>query len=562
MNVSKEIWAYRILFVLAGIVYLIGLSTNIMGPDAGEYAEISKDMNASGSYLEVYSQGRDYLDKPPLHFWLSAASFKLFGLSNFAYRLPSFLLTILGAYSTFKLGSLLYSKKVGRLAALMLFTCIAFFMFNVDVRTDTVLVGATTFSAWQIIAYHRTKKWTHLIFGFIGAGFAMMAKGPMGLMIPALAVGTEILVNRDWKSLFDWKWLVGLSIAIITLIPMLYGLYHQWDLHPEKTLYGASNVSGVKFFFWDQSFGRLTGDNPFVQQSSEVQINDPTFFIHTLLWAFIPWSIVGFSALYKRIKQLIVGRFKTGSLPEAYTVGAIILPIVALSFSAFKLPHYIFITLPFLAIIGAHFFLEKEIRLKWIRWVQFSIGLVILAVGGLVIFTVFPTSSPVPYVALTVILSCTIMLAIGKADQLKIIVFSSMAVIFLNLILNSHFYTNLGEYDSGAKAGNIIVKQKHNGTVYSYDSRSSNSFTTLSWSLPFYGRGNHEILTNKWDVRELIGTDTYIYTSEEDLQFFIDQEWAKEIIEFDHFSVTNLTLDFLNSETRNSVTSKKYLVLL
>ena len=73
------------------VVYIAGWFIDLMQEDAAQYGSIAQEMMQNGSYLQVKHRGADYLDKPPLLFWLVSFSFKLFGVHNFAYRIPSFI---------------------------------------------------------------------------------------------------------------------------------------------------------------------------------------------------------------------------------------------------------------------------------------------------------------------------------------------------------------------------------------------------------------------------------------------------------------------------------------
>ena len=94
---------YLFSFFIIGIICLIGLRIDIMDIDAAQYASISREMLSTGHFLQVYDLGKDYLDKPPFLFWVSAISMKIFGISNFSYKLPSFLFAIIAVFSTYKL---------------------------------------------------------------------------------------------------------------------------------------------------------------------------------------------------------------------------------------------------------------------------------------------------------------------------------------------------------------------------------------------------------------------------------------------------------------------------
>ena len=118
----------RLIFIrllsFCGITYLLGMFlVPLMDIDATQYASISREMMESGNYLQLYDLGRDYLDKPPMLFWLSSASMQVFGVHDWAYRLPSFLFSLLAIYSTYRLALLFYKKDVALLAALVLASC-------------------------------------------------------------------------------------------------------------------------------------------------------------------------------------------------------------------------------------------------------------------------------------------------------------------------------------------------------------------------------------------------------------------------------------------------------
>ena len=115
-------------------VHLVGvLSIPLMDIDAAQYASISREMLERNSFLYIFDLGKDYLDKPPMIFWLSALSMKFFGISDWAYRVPSFIFLMLALYATFKFAQLKYNQRVAYLAVLILASCQAFFLISHDV---------------------------------------------------------------------------------------------------------------------------------------------------------------------------------------------------------------------------------------------------------------------------------------------------------------------------------------------------------------------------------------------------------------------------------------------
>jgi len=346
-RLARDPWVWLGIGLFA--VYVRGLFLDVMDVDASQYASISMEMLQSGNWLQVQHRYADYLDKPPLLFWTSALSFALFGLHNWAYKLPSFLGIVAGVYATWRFCLLFYPREMARSAAFILAACMGVLLMGNDVRTDTLLMGMTACAVWRVAALYESPRpgfsdvfWTGLF-----VGLAMLAKGPIGLIVPVFAAGTHLALRRDWGRLPEWRWLLALAVAAVVLAPMCWGLYQQFDLHPEKTVNGRTGVSGLYFYFWEQSFGRITGENVWKNDTS------PFYFLHVYLWAFLPWPLLLIGALWRRFGELFQKKRSLPSGDEAFSIGAFTLAFVALSMSKYKLPHYIFVTLPWAAVLVA-----------------------------------------------------------------------------------------------------------------------------------------------------------------------------------------------------------------
>lgn len=523
---------------------------DVMEIDAAQYALISMEMSFNKSFLQVYQQGQDYLDKPPLLFWLSALSFSTLGISNFTYKLPSIILALVGIFSTYKFTLFWYSKEKAIIAALILATSQALFLITNDIRTDTNLLGLVMFGIWQMSAFLHTNQWKNLIFASIGFGFAMMAKGPIALVIPAAAFGTEFLLKRTWSNIFKPHWLVFLAIVAITLLPMSYGLYSQFDLHPEKEVYNLKGPSGLKFFYWTQSFGRITGENYWK--------DDTTFgyFFHTILWDFQPWIFFFYVAIFRRIWLLIKNKFDKNTLVEYVSLGGFVLIFIAFSLSKFKLPHYIFVILPFAAIITADFLLDlkNEVATK-LAGIQFKV----LHLFWLLIFASFLVVFPIQ----NLILPCLMILLYGifwllykhtTTPNLRIIFISAFTAMALNFLMSVYFYPNLLQYQPTSQAGHWITNNQIPLNQFFY-------FKHSSFSLDFYAKR----ITPGTDIQNIgqLKKGTYVYAKDEDYLQIIENNIKHKIIkEFDNYKVTALDLQFLYYKTRPQTLGKAYLIAL
>lgn len=553
-------WTVNLLFALAALVYFSGMFLEVMDVDSAQYASIAREMLDNGQFLEIQHQGRDYLDKPPLLFWTTAAFYYLFGIHDWTFRLSSILFSILGIISTYKLGHLLYNKRTGFISAVVLMTSQAFILMNHDVRTDTILTNAIVFAVWKITEFLYYQQRRDLIWGFTGIAIAMMAKGPLGLMVPALAIGSYLIGRKRYKDLFRKEWIIGIFWVLLLLAPMTYGLYKQFDLHPEKELLFLSDagntyktgVSGVKFFYWTQSFGRLTGENVWKDQSG------PFFFVHTFLWAFLPWALIAIVALFWRIYNAIRDILKGNKKQEWLTLGGFILPFLALSTSGYKLPHYINVVFPFAAIITAEFILRvifemKPIWKKLLNGTQLFISILLLLLASLVLFWFFPQAPWYVYLLTLSAFGAAIGLAIKGNSIERAVIIPAFAALGTNIVANMHFYPELMKYQPSDEAAHFVL-ENHLPISEILMISPSAGHSMEYYSRAIYPKGDvATLLENKQFNYAYTGDVGYNEIASSGIKFEVLKDWET-------IHVTMLSIGFLDPSTRKDEVGHTYLL--
>lgn len=523
---------------LISVVHLLGMTfIDVMDVDAAQYASISREMLESGEFLQVQHRHEDYLDKPPLLFWVTAMSFKFFGISNFTFRLPSFLFLLLGIYSTFRLGQMYYDRRTGQLAALILYSCQAYFLFSHDVRTDTILANVLVFGLWQLAVFVKDRSLLSMILGAIGIGLAMLEKGPIGLMVAIWAIGSEIAYQRNWKVLFRWEWILGIFVLGIVLAPMTYGLYMQYGWH------------GIDFYYWTQSFGRITGQNEWKDDSSIF------YFVHTFLWTFLPWVFFALYGIGKSLVELVKSRFSGYQPREVLTLGGFLITFAALSLSSFKLPHYIFVVFPLVAIITARTiceFIDSGKTAKVFVVLQWIVFITAWLVVALLSIAVFPIDNWLLIIVVVVLFVTSFYLLAFKKSVLNQLVLSSLLTILgVNLVLNTQFYPTLLTYQSGTLAGKYIVKEQ-------LPKEAIFQFGYTMNSLDFYSRSIVEDVDEEFILN---ASNIWIFTSQSGLDDL--RELGVSFIvekEFQAYRAAKLSLKFLNPATRDKQVSRDYLL--
>ncbi len=535
---------YIFYIVLCIIIYILGsLFIPLMEIDSVQYANISREMLQNKSFLQIFDQGKDYLDKPPMLFWLSSLSMYFFGINDFAFRLPSILMAILAIYSTYKFTLLYYSNEIAILAALVLASTQAMFLITHDVRTDTMLMAWVILAIWQFASWLNNRKWHSLIIAFSAVAFGMMTKGPIALMVPIFSFAPHMLIHRNFKMLFRWEYLVGLVIIIILLIPMDIGLYQQFDLHPEKVMYEKTGTSGIRFFYWTQSFGRITGESVWHE-------NDDFFFLfQNLLWGFLPWTLFLISGLISECTRVIRTKFIVNKNEEWIVLPGFLITYTALGISNYQLPHYIYVVLPFTAIIAAKSLYslvinwENKFFKNVINGINIFIYILVLAILLVLLLFTFNTNIYFVIASLSVMSISFLILMLKKIGAIpKVIQFALFTIITTNLLLTIFFYPTLLEFQLGNAVTKVIRQKNIDKTkFYLYQ-------VYYERSLDFYS--NHSF--QQVESLNSLKSNDYVLVKNE----LINQELLtnfNKIEQVSTFHVSTLNAEFLNPKTRESV---------
>lgn len=536
MNSSKT---FIIALLTIVIIYIIGLPIDVMDVDAAQYASISSDMFKSGEYLKLYCRGYDYLDKPPFLFWVCQPFYFLFGVHDWSFKMGALMFILLGLYATFRLGKLLYNTKTAWFSVVILGSTQAWFLITNDVRTDGILASAIIYAVWQWKLFTLHKKWGNLIGASIGIAISMLTKGPIGLLVPALVIGTDAILNKNIRVLFSWKYLVGIIITAICLAPMLYGLYIQYDLEPGKTVSGGQVVnSGIRYYFWTQSFGRITGESVWDNKAPIY------YFIPEMMWSFLPWSLFILQSIFKGFKT----EFKKNLIPLA----GFILPFIMMSLSKFKLSHYIFICYPFLALLVGKYLAE-------IKWNVFSKGLSIIfqLVSALAIVFLGYCFSVSPWIILSILMVMILLLVVNYIKKESSYFISIViAAVGLNFFITGFIYYQLLSYQAAGQAGKEYVIQEPDKKAPFVE------IGRWSYSTEFYAQTK---VTSYASLENILNDEHkgnyWIYTDENNYQQLMNQD--KKILfkkEFENYNVTRLKTEFIWPASRKNVLSTTYLV--
>lgn len=521
------------------LVVGVGLFVPLMDNDSAHHANIALRMYLTGDYTSLIDYDGPYLDKPHLHFWLSALSYHVFGVNGFAYKLPSFLFSIMGIWAVYRAATLLVNKSAGKTAAIVFGTSASFLLGLNDVRMDAILTAAVAITVWQLAGYIKTRGWRYVIGVALGMAIGFSTKGYVGVFIPGLFFLAYCLFVKNWRLLFDYRWVAGILLFSIFISPVLISYYIQYNLHPELIVRGENKINGVRFILWDQTLGRYGGEMGGDAKS------DRLFFIHTFLWVFAPWSLVGITSLLKQ------GSIKSLSVVAKSALAVLFLFGILVGFSSFKLPHYINVILPVSAIWVSDQLSPMVIkRIIWVEWLMWAL---VGVFSGLLLVWWFP-EQPMWFWLGLVLLFTLLFYTIRKVPQTneKLPIRISMAVLVLFWLLNAGFYRSILHYQGGTRLADLIKDKEILKNTYSLQGCYSSSLYFNTQSI------RKEITTG--EAKVVAGYILYDIKQERDL--INSGIRLSNKIGVQDYEITKLTNKFLNPGTRKSACTELVLAKL
>ncbi|CAB1062645.1 hypothetical protein D1BOALGB6SA_7425 [Olavius sp. associated proteobacterium Delta 1] len=240
--------------------------------DEGMHAATSKDMVLSGDWLTPQYNGDKFYDKPPLHNWLVAISFMIFGFTEFAARLPAALMGLGCVMVTYMMGRQIFGPAAAFLSAVVLATSAEYFILSRVVVHDISLAFFITLALALFYLGYNDEKHRRPLFllGYAALGFSVLAKGPVGVLLPVMIIGLFLIFNRQLSFLKEMQ--VGWGVLIFLAVAA-----------PWYILISLKDPDYVSYFFIKQNLGNFF--------SGEVRHPEPIYYyIPLLMGGMFPWS--------------------------------------------------------------------------------------------------------------------------------------------------------------------------------------------------------------------------------------------------------------------------------
>ncbi|MBS1230651.1 MAG: dolichyl-phosphate-mannose-protein mannosyltransferase family protein [Proteobacteria bacterium] len=318
------------LAVVACLLVFITLNrADLSGSTEPREAGVAAEMLQSHNFLLPSLNGEPFLEKPPLSYWLQAASIGSFGYQAFAPRLPS----ALAAIATVLLFAFFYRKSNQKdwhilLSGTLLITMGAFLEYAQTAGQDMLLAFGVSLA---VLSFYFTREdgSKALWLGFsAGIAVATLAKGVVGLAVPGIVVLSYLLIESfhfDQRFTLS-KWVRPALFSLLGLLPILAWL---------ALIFATQGIEPVREVVWANSVGRFQGD-----YSGGAHAEPFYFYLKNLPQSFQPWSFLLYIAIWQSLKVLKIDRRRV------FLLCWLVAPLVLLSLSAGKRPSYLLMIYP------------------------------------------------------------------------------------------------------------------------------------------------------------------------------------------------------------------------
>jgi 4-amino-4-deoxy-L-arabinose transferase-like glycosyltransferase len=351
-----------LLLVAFGLIWFSNLEhRKLVNPDEGRYAEIPREMVASGDWTTPRLNNIKYFEKPALQYWATAAAYTVFGEHHWTARLWSALTGFLGVLMVFYTGVRLFGAAAGCYAALVLGSSLLWVLIG---HVNTLDMGLSFFLSAAVCAFllaqhdaaAETERRPWMLAAWTALALALLSKGLIALVLPAAALAGYTLIERDWRLPGRARIFAGTALLLAISAPWFVAV-------------SLANPEFPHFFFIHEHFERFL-------TKAHGRYQPMYYFIPVLLAGMLPWTASLVDALARAWKRDTTQQFQA----RRFLVLWAAVVFVFFSVSSSKLVSYVLPIFPALALlIGARLTQTSPRALAWQLLPAALAGIVLLA---------------------------------------------------------------------------------------------------------------------------------------------------------------------------------------
>ncbi|HQQ63623.1 MAG TPA: glycosyltransferase family 39 protein [Pseudomonadales bacterium] len=249
------------LFIPLLVYFTAFLGTHpLVTPDEGRYPDVARHMLLSGDWVVPYLNGTVFFHKPILYYWLETLSMHVFGINAWAIRLPGALTGFFGCVLVYQASRRLFGEPVARIATVILATNPLYFVASqfADMNLEVGVLIASAVLCFFVAEAGKTSRtffWRMLAWMFMG--LAILAKGLIGIVLPAMVFGLWVLLFNQWRRLPAFCFVRGILLLLAIVAPWFFlmeqrepGFLHYFIVVQHFERYSGTNFNNVQPFWF------------------------------------------------------------------------------------------------------------------------------------------------------------------------------------------------------------------------------------------------------------------------------------------------------------------------
>ena len=254
--------------------------------DEGMHSVSAKHVVDSGDWVTPVYNGKVFLDKPMFFTWLVAVSFTFLGFTELAARLPAAVIGFLGVWVTYRLGRKMFNDRTGFLGGAILATSVLYLVMSRTVVHDIALGLFTTLalSLFYLGTVEPERRRTYFLLFYVAVAGAVLAKGPLGALLPAIVIGPYLILTRRLSLIREMCLGWGVLIFLVLSAP--------WYI-----LMSLRNEGYLAYFLIEKSFGSFASE----ESTHPAPLH---FYVPVLFGALLPWTAYLPAAIVRAFQRL------------------------------------------------------------------------------------------------------------------------------------------------------------------------------------------------------------------------------------------------------------------
>lgn len=389
--------ARDVLFVglIAAVVLFAKLgATPLWDRDEPRNAGCAAEMRDRGDWVTPVFNDELRAHKPVLLYWLMMSAYSVFGVSEFAARFGCAALSVVTCCVTYDMGRRLFDRSTGLWAGVILASSLLFDMAARAATPDAVLICCMTLGLWAFVrgcdsTTWRFKSWSAAALFYFALGLAVLAKGPVGFLLPMMIVGLFVLLmkpippecsgwsGRLWQLLTEF-WPATWSLRPLTGVTVVLLVAAPWYLWVGLRTDGEF----LRVFFWEHNVSRAT-------QAMEGHRGPfGLYYVGAILIGFFPWSVFAGLTAWAAIRRVRSG--ESGAAGSLFAMCWVVLTVLLFSCAQTKLPSYVTPCYPALALLTGAAIREWTLGVSPISQRWWRASLLILGGVGLTWLVAWP----------------------------------------------------------------------------------------------------------------------------------------------------------------------------